>query len=67
MVFKQIISQRDIPLKTRLPQAKMIDMDCLTTRELDRELEKGSQDVLAGRTKPAGKVFEEIRKYYHIR
>ena len=35
-----------------------------TAQELDAELEKGYQDVLAGRTKPADKVFDEIRKGY---
>ena len=54
MFYKQIILQRGIPFEIKLPQ------------ELDGELEKGYQDVLAGRTKPAGKVFEEIRKDYGI-
>ena len=44
----------------------MIDMSQLTAEELDEELEKGYADVLAGRTKPTGKVFEQIRKDYGI-
>jgi len=66
MFYKQIILQRGIPFEMKLPQAKIVDMSNLTAQELDEELEKGYQDVLAGRTKPANKVFEEIRKDYGI-
>ena len=62
MFYKQIILQRGIPFEIKLPQAKIVDMSKLSPQELDAELEKGYQDILAGRTKPAGKVFEEIRK-----
>ena len=50
----------------KLPQAKVVDMGKLTAQELDQELEKGYQDVLAGRTRPANRVFDEIRKDYGI-
>ena len=66
MFYKQIILQRGIPFELKLPQEKMMDMSKLTDQELDGELDKGYQDVLAGRTKPAGKVFEDIRKDYGI-
>ena len=66
MFYKQIILQRGIPFELKLPQEKMADMRKLTGLELDGELDKGYQDILAGRTKPAGKVFEEIRKDYGI-
>ena len=66
MFYKQIILQRGIPFELKLPQEKMMDMSKLTEQELDGELDKGYQDVLAGRTKPAGKVFEDIRKDYGV-
>lgn len=66
MFYKQIILQRGIPFEVKLPQEKMTDMSKLTGQELDGELDKGYQDIQAGRTKPAGKVFEEIRKDYGI-
>lgn len=66
MFYKQIILQRGIPFEIKLPQAKIVDMSKLTPQELDAELEKGYQDVLAGRTEPAGKVFDEIRKDYGL-
>jgi len=66
MFYKQIILQRGIPFEMKLPQAKIVDMGKLAPQELDGELEKGYQDVLDGRTKPAGKVFDEIRRDYGI-
>ena len=38
----------------------------LTQEGLDRELEKGWQDVLDGRTVPAEKVFSDLRKEYGL-
>ena len=64
--YKQIILQRGIPFELKLPQEKMMDMSKLTEQELDGELDKGYQDVLTGRTKPAGEVFDAIRKDYGI-
>lgn len=66
MFYKQIILQRGIPFELKLPREKMTDMSMPGEQELDGELDKGYQDVLAGRTKPAGNVFEEIRKDYGI-
>ncbi len=66
MFYKQIILQRGIPFEMKLPQEKMVDMTKLTAKELDAELEKGYQDILAGRKKPASKIFDEIRKDYGI-
>ena len=45
-----------------LSQSKVMESFGITQADLDEELEKGYQDVLAGRIKPADKVFEEIRK-----
>lgn len=66
MFYKQIILQRGIPFEVKLPQAKLVDMSKLTAQELDAELEKGRDDILAGRTKPASEVFDEIRRDYSI-
>lgn len=36
------------------------------SKALDAELEKGYADMEAGRTKPAAKVFANIRKDYNV-
>lgn len=66
MFYKQIILQRGIPFEMKLPQTSVVDMSKLSPQELDEELEKGYRDALAGRSKPASKVFEELRRDYGI-
>jgi len=66
MFYKQIILQRGIPFEMKLPQPRFVDMSKLTPEELDAELEKGWQDVLAGRTKPASEVFAKLREDYGL-
>lgn len=66
MFYKQIILQRGIPFEMKLPQAKMLDLSQLTAQEFDGELEKGYQDMLAGRTIPVEQAFDEIRKKYSL-
>lgn len=52
MFYKQIILQQGIPFPLKLPQAPENAADW-SKEKLDRELEKGYADMLAGRTKPA--------------
>ena len=67
MFYKQIILQRGIPFDVKLPAAaRPVAMGALTQEELDAELEKGYADMLAGKTKPATKVFADIRKDYGL-
>ena len=66
MFLRQIVLQRGIPFEMKLPQVKVVDMSELTAPELDGELDKGYQDILVGRTKPASQVFDEIRKDYSL-
>jgi DNA-damage-inducible protein J len=41
-------------------------MSNLSKDKLNAELEKGYADMKAGRTKPANKVFADIRKDYKL-
>jgi DNA-damage-inducible protein J len=66
MFYKQIILQRGIPFEMKLPASRVPDMSALTAEQLNAELEKGFADVTAGRTKPAGAVFDKIRKDYGV-
>lgn len=66
MFYKQIILQRGIPFEMRLPAARPLDMDALTKEQLDEELQKGYDDAMAGRTKPAEQVFDAIRRDYGL-
>lgn len=66
MFYKQIILQNGIPFEVKLSQPPVPDISKLTEQELNAELQKGYDDMLAGRTKPASEVFASIRKDYGI-
>ena len=66
MFYKQIILQRGLPFEVKMPSLKPIEMSALSEVQLDAELEKGYADIQAGRTKPAKKVFADIRKDYGL-
>jgi DNA-damage-inducible protein J len=66
MFYKQIILQRGLPFEVKIPSAKPVDMSALSEDEMNAELEKGYADMKDGRTKPASKVFADIRKDYNL-
>lgn len=45
---------------------KPLSLDDLSEQELAAELEKGYQDILAGRTRLASEVFEELERKYNL-
>ncbi len=65
--YKQVILQRGLPFEVKLPQAGMpADMATMTREQFHAELQKGYDDIAAGRTKPASRVFEDIRRDYGV-
>lgn len=66
MFYKQIILQRGIPFDVKLPPDTLVDMSKLGAEQLDAQLEKGYEDIAAGRVKPAQAVFDDIRRSHGI-
>lgn len=66
MFYKQIILNRGLPFDVKIPTARPVDVEELTEAELNTELEKGYEDMLAGRTKPARQAFADIRRDYDL-
>ncbi len=66
MFYKQIILNRGLPFEVKIPTERSVDISRLDAVALDAELEKGYEDMQAGRTKPAEQVFADIRKDYNI-
>ena len=61
MFYKQIILNKGIPFKVELPAERPLVLSQLSAAELSKELEKGYEDMKAGRVKPAKTVFSQIR------
>lgn len=62
LFYKQIILQKGLPFGVKIHENEMVNMGSLSEALLNEELEKGYTDMVAGRTKPAKKVFADIRK-----
>ncbi len=68
MFYKQIILQRGIPFEMKLPKRGGVpDFDGMTEEQRAAELAKGYADIVAGRTRPADAVFEELHRKYGIK
>jgi DNA-damage-inducible protein J len=66
MFYKQIILQRGLPFEVKIPSVRPVDMQTLSQEEINEALEKGYEDMKAGRTREASKVFADIRKDYDL-
>ena len=65
MFYKQIILREGLPFDVKIPPSnKLIDMTQLSKEELDMEIQKGYDEMIAGKTRPAKHVFADIRRDY---
>ena len=64
--LKQVVMQRGLPFDVKLPAQKPKGIASLSEAELNAELQKGFDDLMNGKTKPASQVFEDFRKDYGI-
>lgn len=63
MFYKQIILCNGLPFAVKLPE-RPLSVDEMSEEQLNAELEKGYEDMKAGRVVPADKVFAELRNRY---
>ena len=67
MFYKQIILQEGLPFDVKLPSKnRPIEMNLLSKEDLDMEIQKGYDEMIAGKTRPAKQVFADIRKDYKV-
>ena len=66
MFLKQVILQRGIPFEMKLLSAMPFSIGDLTTEQLNIELQKGLDDISAGRVVSADEVEKEMRRMYGV-
>ncbi|MBR1662219.1 MAG: type II toxin-antitoxin system RelB/DinJ family antitoxin [Acidaminococcaceae bacterium] len=66
MFLKSAVNHNGIPFEIKRVAREPLALGAMSTEEVDAELEKAHQDVLAGRTEPAGKVFADIRSEFGL-
>ncbi len=65
MFYKQIILRKGLPFEVKLPEHPL-DVSCMTTEQLNAELEKGYAQMQKGQAISAEQVFMDIRKEYDV-
>ena len=64
MFLRQVVMHRGIPFEMKLPAAVPVAMGSLSREQLDAELQKGMDDLAAGRVVSADEVETEMRGLY---
>lgn len=66
MFYRQVVLHKGLPFDVKLPTAQPVDLSSISDEQLNVELEKGFADIIAGRTRSAKSVFDDIRKDYGV-
>lgn len=66
MYLRQIVLQRGIPFEMKLPAEEPLAYGALSKEQFDAEMEKGMDDIKAGRLRSAENVKAGMRKDFGI-
>ncbi len=66
MFLKQIVMQRGIPFEMKIPASVPIAIGSMIKEQFDMELQKGMDDIAAGRVISADAVEAEMRSLYDV-
>ena len=66
MFLRQVVLQRGIPFEMKLPQAAPLSYGSLTREQFDAEMEKGMDDVKAGRVYSADTIEAEMKRDFGV-
>lgn len=66
MFLRQVVMQRGIPFEMKLPASKPLAIGSLTKEQFDEEMQKGMDDIKAGRVYSADAVEDEMKRIYGI-
>ena len=67
LFLKQIVLQRGVPFPVVIPPVlprTSRALEAMNNEQFNAELDKGYQDALAGRVRPANEVFAEMERKY---
>ncbi|MDO5540379.1 MAG: type II toxin-antitoxin system RelB/DinJ family antitoxin [Eubacteriales bacterium] len=66
MFLRQVVLQRGLPFEVKLPQETPIAYGSLTKEQFDAEIEKGMEDIQAGKIYSADAVEGEFKREFGI-
>ena len=66
MFLKQVVLHRGIPFEMKLPSTTPLSFGGMVKEQFDAELQKGMDDIAAGRVVTADEVESEMRRRYGV-
>lgn len=66
LFLRQIVMRRGIPFEVKLPTSAPAAVGSMTKEQFDMEMQKGMDDITAGRVVSADTVEAEMRSLYHV-
>lgn len=66
LFLRQVVIQQGIPFDLKLVQRRLISIGSLSEEEFNAEIEKGFEDVAAGRMRPFANVLSDLKRDYGI-
>ncbi len=66
MFLRQVVLQRGIPFEMKLPQNAPLAYSSLTKEQFDAEIQKGMEDIRAGRVYSAEEVEAEMKRDFGL-
>ncbi|MCD7708630.1 MAG: type II toxin-antitoxin system RelB/DinJ family antitoxin [Clostridiales bacterium] len=66
MLYSQIVLTRGMPFDLRLPTAKPLAVGAMTREQLDAELQRGIDDIKAGKVYSADEVDRMLAEEFDI-
>lgn len=66
MFLRQVVLQRGIPFEMKLPQNVPLAYGSLTKEQFDAEIQKGMEDIRAGRMYSAEEVEAEMKRDFGL-
>ena len=66
MFLRQVVLQRGIPFEMKLPANAPIAFGSLTKKQFDTEINKGMNDIKAGRVYSSDTVEEEMKQDFRV-
>ena len=66
LYLRQIVLQQGIPFDVKLPRSLPLDVSALSSEQLDAEIQKGYDDITAGKILSSKQVREEMQGLYKV-
>ena len=66
MFYRQIVLHRGLPFAVQLPARHIPNISTMTDAELDAEVSRGFDDIVAGRKRPLKEVADDLAQEFSL-